>query len=179
MHLRNCKMFTLLVILASLLAFPQLLGLWGQDPDVFLCWDVNPHLWEVLEFHSASSTCFCIHITLISESRFKTTLQMFFVWVKHFGFPSTTPIISRVQSCFNLWFEVLHGVAVAGVAGSRHFSWKIFKDLTDMFHDLPTCNSPFALSYSCRTNDLHEMFICGFCTFLTRPPPQQVGDVHL
>lgn len=35
MHLRSCKMFTLLVILASLLAFPQLLGLWGQDPDVF------------------------------------------------------------------------------------------------------------------------------------------------
>ena len=168
MHLRNCKMFTLLVILASLLAFPQLLGLWGNY------------------WNSAScTTCFVrIDITLISESRFKTTLQMFFRVGKTFGrhlFSGTLegwfPIhdshhhpgckvasISDLKSCIKEWqSERVPGLPfwwVAGIA-EKFFGRKILKDLVShMFHDLPILQFPFCLVLRLFwTHDLHEMFI--------------------
>ena len=75
-------MFTLLVILASLLAFPQLLGLCGQDPDVscvemlILIYGKCFHLGKCWSSTRPLLHASKIDITLISESRFKTTLQM-------------------------------------------------------------------------------------------------------
>ena len=90
-------------------------------------WGVNLHLWEV-PWKSDSSTSFCILDVTLKESC-ETSLQML-VWVKQrpsFQCPrkvsptaGRTPIISRLQSCFTLWWEVLQSGNFLWVVGSRH-----------------------------------------------------------